>query len=137
MTDDHQIDLNTVSVMTSFDKNRFIILAIGGENVPTFSVNMKHTAESCPMFNAEVKKRFKEMLGKKEEAWDRAKKHGVQVLSAWTSVLEHLVFYIVEASSQEAVEDYFKDIGFAFWNTIEIRQVRPVEDIIKAVVEKS
>jgi len=105
--------------------------------VPTFSVNMKHTAESCPMFNAEVKKRFKETLGKKEEAWDRAKKHGVQVLSAWTTMLEHAIFYIVEAPSQEAVEDYFKDIGFAFWNTIEIRQVRPVEDIIKAVVEKS
>ena len=105
--------------------------------MPTFSVNMKHTAESCPLFNVEVKKRFKEMLGKREEAWDRAKKHGVQVLSAWTSVLEHVIFYIVEASSQEAVENYFKDIGFAFWNTIEIRQVRPVEDIIKAVVEKS
>jgi hypothetical protein len=73
----------------------------------------------------------------REEAWDRAKKHGVNVLSAWTSVLEHVIFYVVEASSQEAVEDYFKDIGFAFWNNIEIRQVRPVEDIIKAVVEKS
>jgi hypothetical protein len=59
------------------------------------------------------------------------------VLTAWTSILEHLVFYIVEASSQEAVEDYFKDIGFAFWNTIEIRQVKPVEEIIKAIVEKS
>jgi len=112
-------------------------LTVGGENVPTFSVNMKHTAESCPLFNAEVKKRLKEMLGKKEEAWDRAKKHGVQVLSAWTTILEHAIFYIVEAPSQEAVEDYFKDIGFAFWNNIEIRQVRPVEDIIKAVVEKS
>jgi hypothetical protein len=28
----------------------------------------KHTAESCPLFNAEVKKRFKEMLDKREEA---------------------------------------------------------------------
>jgi hypothetical protein len=37
--------------------------------VPTFAVNMKHSAESCPLFNAEVKKRFKETLGKKEEAW--------------------------------------------------------------------
>jgi hypothetical protein len=27
--------------------------------------------------------------------------------------------------------------GFAFWNNIGIRQVRPAEDIIKAVVEKS
>jgi hypothetical protein len=57
---------------------------------------------------------------KREEAWDRAKKHGVQVLSAWASVLDHLVFYVVEASSQEDVEDYFRDIGFAFWNSIEI-----------------
>jgi hypothetical protein len=68
---------------------------------------------------------------------ERKKKHGVNVLSSWTSILEHLVFYIVEASSQDAVEDYFKDIGFAFWNSIEIRQVKPVEGIIKAVVEKS
>ena len=42
------------------------------------------------------------MLGKREDAWDRAKKIGVNVLSAWTSVLDHLVFYVVEASSQEA-----------------------------------
>jgi hypothetical protein len=77
------------------------------------------------------------LLNLREEAWDRAKKHGAQVLSSWASVLEHVIFYIVETSSQEAVEDYFKDIGFAFWNNIEIRQVRPLEDIIKAVVEKS
>ena len=76
------------------------------------------------------------MLGKRE-VWDRAKKHGVHVLNAWASVMDHLVFHVVETSSQEAVEDYFKDIGFAFWNSIEIRQVRPAEDIIKAVVEKS
>jgi hypothetical protein len=49
----------------------------------------------------------------------------------------NILFYIVEASSQEAVEDYFKDIGFAFWNSIEIRQVKPVEEIIKAIVKKS
>jgi hypothetical protein len=57
----------------------FTVLTVGGENAPTFAVNMKHSAESCPLFNAEVKKRFEEMLGKKEEAWDRAKKHGVCV----------------------------------------------------------
>jgi hypothetical protein len=51
--------------------------------------------------------------------------------------MDNLVFHFVETSSQEAVEDYFKDICFAFWNSIEIRQVRPAEDIIKAVVEKS
>jgi hypothetical protein len=54
-------------------------LIIGGRNVPTFAVNMKHAAESCPLFNAEVKKRLKEMLGKREEVRDRANKHGVHV----------------------------------------------------------
>ena len=105
--------------------------------MPTFAVNMKHTVESCPLFNNDVRKRLKEMLGKREDVWDRANKHGVHVLSAWTSVMDHLVFYVVEAPSQEAVEEYFKDIGFAFWNSIEIRQVRPAEDIIKVIVEKS
>ena len=59
----------------------------------TFAVNMKHSAESYPLFNADLKKRFKEMLGKKEEAWDRAKKHVVRVLSVWTTILEHLVLH--------------------------------------------
>jgi hypothetical protein len=85
------------------------------------------------MFNAEVKKKLKEVVGKREEA---AKKHGMKILSAWTSTLEHLVFYIVEAPSQAAVEDYFKEIGFAFWNNVEIRQVKPVEDVLRGI-EKS
>jgi hypothetical protein len=69
-------------------------------------------------------------MGSSKETW----RTGVERLDLSSG---NVIFYIVEASSQEAVEDYFKDIGFAFWNTIEIRQVRPVEDIIKAVVEKS
>jgi hypothetical protein len=85
------------------------------------------------MFNVEVKSRFKEAATKREEV---AKKHGVKVLSAWTSVLEHLVFYVIEASSQKTVENYHKEIGFPHWNNVEIREVRPVEDVIKSVVEK-
>jgi len=101
--------------------------------MPTFSVNMKHTVESCPMFNPDIRKKFKEVIGKREEA---AKKHGIKILSAWTSTLDHLIFYIIEAPSQQAVEDYFREIGFAFWNNVEIRQVRPVEDVVRSI-EKS
>jgi hypothetical protein len=95
-----------------------------------FSVNMSHTPESCPMFNDQVGKKFKEAVGKRVEV---AKKHGIKVLSAYTSTLDHVAFYIVEAPSQLAVENYFTDIGFAFWNTVEIRQVKAVEDVIKKV----
>lgn len=60
--------------------------------MPTFSVNMKHTAESCPMFNAEVKKRFEEMhtaRGEKRKGYGRkllvyieknAKAHGATTM---------------------------------------------------------
>ena len=47
--------------------------------MPAFSVNMKHAVESCPMFNADVKNKFKGVVGKREEA---SQKLGVKVLSA-------------------------------------------------------
>jgi len=99
--------------------------------LPVFAVNMKHTPESCPMFNETVKKKFKEHVSQRMEI---AKKHEIKVLSAYTSILDHLIFYVIEAPTQQAVENYFTEIGFAFWNNIEIRQARPVEDVVKKVV---
>lgn len=100
--------------------------------MPIFAVNMKHTPESCPMFNNDVKKKFKELIEKREEV---RKKHGINVLSGWTSTLSHLIFFIVEAPSQQAIESWLIDAGWASWNTVEIlTQVQPVEDVIKKVV---
>ena len=65
--------------------------------MPIFAVNMKHTPESCPMFNNDVKKKFKELVGKREEV---KKKHGINIISAYTSTLSHLIFIIAEAPSQ-------------------------------------
>ena len=102
--------------------------------MPVFSVNMRHTPESCPLFNAELKAKFKALIVKRAEA---SEKHEVKVISAWTSLLDHLIFYVVEASSQKALEDYFIEVGFAFWNTVEIRQVKLVEDILKGIEKAS
>jgi hypothetical protein len=96
--------------------------------MPDFVVIAKHTVESCPLFNEEIKGKFKEAVVKREEV---AKKHGIKVIGAWTEILDHLIIYVVEASGQWAVEDWFREIGFAFWNTVEIRQVRLVEDVLK------
>jgi hypothetical protein len=92
---------------------------------------MKHTPESCPMFNNEVKQKFKEVVGKREKV---AEKYGIKIISAYTSVLDHLIYCIVEASSQQKVENYLIEVGFAFWNDVEIRQVKLVEDVIRKVV---
>jgi uncharacterized protein with GYD domain len=101
------------------------------DGLPIFAVNMKHAPESCPMFNNDVKKKFKEAADKREEV---RKKHGIKVLSNYTSTLSHQVFAIFGAPSQQAVESYLVEVGFAFWNSVEILQVQPVEDVIKKVV---
>ena len=98
--------------------------------MPTFTVNMKHPPESCPMFDAELRKRFKEAIARREEV---AAKHGIKVLCACTSILEHLILFVVEAPSQPAIEDYFIEVGLASWNNIEIRQVRLVEDVLRTL----
>jgi len=85
------------------------------------------------MFNETVRQKFKSLVGKRQEV---AKKHNLKVLSAYTSTLEHLIFYVVEAPNQQEVESYYTEIGFAFWNDLEIRLVKSVEEVIKKVTEE-
>jgi hypothetical protein len=96
--------------------------------MPAYAVNMKHSAESCPLFNDVSMNKFKEGMGRREES---AKKHDVKVLTACAAVLEHLVFYVIEAPSQTAVEEYLKETGWAFFNDVQIREVQFVEEIGK------
>jgi len=92
-----------------------------------FAVNMRHVPESCPMFNTDVRGNVKKSFVKGD---DIAKKHGIKILSGVVSPLDHRIFYVLESDSQLDVEEYLKEIGYAFWNTIEIKQVRFVEDVI-------
>ena len=95
---------------------------------------MKHPVESCPLYNTEVRSKFKEAIGKRVEA---AKKHEITILSAWaytfTAMMEHLIFYIVEARNRLVVEDYFKETGFTDWNTLEIWRVQRVEEVVQGI----
>ena len=60
-------------------------------------------------------------------------KHQINVLSAVFSQLEHLIVYIVEAPNHKEVERYLRDIGFSFYNNIEIREVELMEDALKTL----
>ena len=93
-----------------------------------FAVNMRHFPESCPMFNSDVREKVKKTITKRE---DIAKKHRIKFLSAVVSVLDHRIFLVVESDSQMNVEEYLNEAGYAFWNSIEIKQVRFLEDVLK------
>ena len=80
------------------------------------------------MSNNDVHEKFKKTFIKRE---DIAKKHRTKILSAVASVMDHHIFYVIKSDSQMNVEEYLKEIGYVFWNTIEIKQVRFFEDVIK------
>jgi hypothetical protein len=94
--------------------------------MPIYAVEMTHTAISCPVFNDEVKKKFKEGAANRGAV---AQKHSVKVLVGCICVLEHLVLYVVDAPTHSAVEEYLKEGGWAFFNNVRIREVQMVEDV--------
>ncbi len=111
---------------TVADLKEAIKQGISGEGKRlVFCVNMRHSPDSCPLFNDETMKRFGASLGKRGAI---AKKYGVKVLHSCHSVVDHLMLYTVEALSMQAVEDYLTETGFALWNDIKIRQVRVEEE---------
>jgi hypothetical protein len=98
--------------------------------MPIFTVHMIHSVESCPIYNDDTKKKLRELSSKREEV---ALKHQINILTAVFSQLEHLIIYVIEAPNHKAVERYLRDIGFAFYNNIEIREVELMEEALKTL----
>jgi hypothetical protein len=98
--------------------------------MPIFMVHMKHSVESCPVYNMDNKIMLRELSAIREEV---ALKHQINILTAVFSQLEHLILYVVEAPTHKAVERYIRDIGFAFYNKIEIKEVEPMEEALKTL----
>jgi len=93
-----------------------------------YAVEMEHSAVFCPIFNADIGRKFKEGAARREEA---AKKYKVKVLASCVAVLEHWVFYLIEAASRSAVEDYLKETGWASFNNVRIREVDTIEEVTR------
>ncbi len=92
--------------------------------VPDFSVILTHVAGTCPVYDSEAMKKFQELSEKREEA---AKKFGVKVLSKWSPTRVHQTYWIIEAPSKKAAEDYFKAVGLAIWNEIEVQEIKRIK----------
>jgi len=93
-----------------------------------FAVNMRHVPESCPMFNSTVRERTKKIV---MNGGDVAKKHKIKIVSGVVSMLDHRIYFVIESESQSNVEEYLREIDYASWNIITIKQVRPIEEVLK------
>ncbi len=90
---------------------------------------VRHSPESCPGSNARIRERAEQALGKMEEI---GKKHQVKPKSMHVLTPSHLVIFILEAPSIEAVRDFLIESGFDQWNDIELYPSQTPEEAMQA-----
>ncbi|MGZ7108111.1 MAG: hypothetical protein ACXVHW_04005 [Methanobacterium sp.] len=89
-----------------------------------FMAHMTHSSEACYIFNDKRREELRGIMSNRDEV---AEKHEIKIISAVYPPLEHEIFYVMEAPSHKAVERYLKEIGFASYNKIKIRNVESME----------
>lgn len=95
-----------------------------------YVIRLTHSVESCPLYNENVKKKLKELSSNKE---DLKVKYKIKIFSEVVNKLEHLITIVLEAPNYKAVESYLNDVGYAFYNKIEVREVEHVDKVIKTL----
>jgi len=99
--------------------------------MPTFLMISRHSPENCPLNNEKMKAMTLELpdkLGRLE------KKHGVKRVGAWTVVPEHLLVWVYEAPSSEALQKFSMEPELLKWmafNTSEIKLAMTLEESMK------
>ena len=99
--------------------------------MPIFLIISRHTVENCPLNNEKMKKMTLELpakLGRLE------KKHGVKRIGAWTVVPEHLLIWVYEAPSSDALQKFSLEpemIKWMAWNTSEIKLAMNLEESLE------
>jgi len=99
--------------------------------MPIFLIISRHSAENCPLNNEKMKAMTLELPGKLTAL---EKKHGVRRVGAWTVVPEHLLFWVYEAPSSDALQKFSMEpemMKWMSWNTSEIKSAMSLEESVK------
>ena len=99
--------------------------------MPTFLIISRHSPENCPLNNEKMKFMTLELPGK---LGGLEKKHGVNRVGAWTVIPEHLLVWVYEAPSSEALQKFSMEPELLKWmafNTSEIKLAMSLEESMK------
>jgi hypothetical protein len=99
--------------------------------MPTFLIISRHSPENCPLNNEKMKTMTLELPSKLTAL---EKKHGIKRIGAWTVVPEHLLVWVYEAPSSEALQKFSMERELLKWmafNTSEIKLAMSLEESMK------
>ena len=94
----------------------------------TFLIISRHSPENCPINNEQMKKLTLELPDKLIEL---EKKHGIERVGVWTVIQEHLLVWVYEAPSSEALQKFSMEpemVKWMAWNTSEIKLAMSLEE---------
>jgi hypothetical protein len=94
----------------------------------TFLIISRHSPENCPINNEQMKKLTLELPDKLGEL---EKKHGIERVGVWTVIPEHLLVWVYEAPSSEALQKFSMEpemVKWMAWNTSEIKLAMSLEE---------
>lgn len=107
------------------------ILPIESAIMPTFLIISRHSPENCPMNNEKMKTLTLELPSK---LGGLEKKHGIKRVGVWTVIPEHLLVWVYEAPTSEALQEFSMEpemVKWMSWNTSEIKLAMSLEESMK------
>ena len=99
--------------------------------MPTFLIISRHSAENCPLNNEKMKAMT---LALPAKLVGLEKKHKVKRIGAWTVVPEHLLVWVYDAPSSDALQEFSMEpemVKWMAWNTSEIKLAMSLEESMK------
>ncbi len=93
-----------------------------------YGIYGSHTTEACPLFNEDNRKLLLQIT---EGFETTANEHGVKVINAYHSGLEHTFLWIVEAESAHSIQDLMVETKLAKFNATKIVPLRTLQNVVE------
>ncbi len=89
-----------------------------------------HGPDTCAGFVEEIKQKVVAMGPRMEGV---AKAHGVTMKGAWTGMVAHTTFMLVDAPSGHAIQDFLAEIELHSWNTVVMYPVETLQEVMQKI----
>lgn len=95
-----------------------------------YMVVATHGPDTCAGFVEEYKKKAQTASSRMEEV---AKAHGITPKGAWTGMIAHTTFILVDAPSGHAIQDLVRELEMQAWNTVVMYPVETLQEAMQKI----
>ena len=95
-----------------------------------YVITAEHPPQLCPSSNRKIRDILKQMP---ERMPGLSQKHAVQTITLNILGPDHVIVWVVEAGSIEAVRAFVTDAGLYQWNTVKINATWSMEEALQMI----